>query len=187
MMALDEIYKNQDENLVNSIDALKRDFLTLRSGKVSTSIVENVKISYYDSPTPLTQVGSVIATDATTITISPWEKTLLPDIEKAIQEANIGVNPNNDGEVIKLFFPPMTVEQRQESAKGAKAMGEKAKVAIRNARQSANNKIKALEKDKDITEDESKKAQDNVQKKTDDTNAKIDAMVKEKEAELLKV
>ncbi len=109
------------------------------------------------------------------------------DIEKAIQEANIGVNPNNDGEVIKLFFPPMTVEQRQESAKGAKAMGEKAKVAIRNVRKDANNKVKALEKEKEITEDESKKAQDTVQKHTDDAIAKVDALVKEKEAELLKV
>ena len=186
-MALNAIYNHQQENLTNSLEALRKDFMTLRSGKVSTTIVENVKIDYYDTPTPLTQVGSVLATDATTITISPWEKNLLHDIEKAIQEANIGVNPNNDGEVIKLFFPPMTVEQRQESAKGAKAMGEKAKIAIRNVRKDANNKIKALEKEKEITEDESKKAQDTVQKNTDDTSAKIDAMVKEKEAELLKV
>jgi len=186
-MALDEIYMNQEESIEKSLEALKRDFLTLRSGKVSTSIVDNVKINYYDTLTPLNQVGSVLATDATTITISPWEKNLLHDIEKAIQEANIGVNPNNDGEVIKLFFPPMTVEQRQESAKGAKVMGEKAKVAIRNARQSANNKIKALEKEKEITEDESKRAQEQVQKNTDNATAKVDAMVKEKEAELLKV
>jgi ribosome recycling factor len=186
-MALNEIFDNQKENLAKSLEALRKDFMTLRSGKVSTAVVENVKIDYYDTPTPLTQVGSVIATDATTITISPWEKNLLQDIEKAIQEANIGVNPNNDGEVIKLFFPPMTVEQRQESAKGAKAMGEKAKVAIRNVRKDANNKIKALEKEKEITEDESKKAQDTVQKNTDETSAKIDAMVKEKETELLKV
>jgi ribosome recycling factor len=184
---VEEILKNQTAHLEKSIEALRKDFMTLRSGKVSTSIVENVRIDYYDAPTPLTQVGSVLATDATTITISPWEKNLLQDIEKAIQEANIGVNPNNDGEVIKLFFPPMTVEQRQESAKGAKAMGEKAKIAVRNVRKDANNKVKALEKEKDITEDESKKAQDTVQKSTDDTNAKIDEMVKEKEAELLKV
>ena len=186
-MALNAIFEHQTENLQKSLESLRKDFLTLRSGKVSTSIVENVTISYYDSPTPLTQVGSVLATDATTITISPWEKNLLQDIEKAIQEANIGVNPNNDGEVIKLFFPPMTVEQRQESAKGAKAMGEKAKIAIRNVRKDANNKVKALEKDKEITEDESKKAQDTVQKNTDDTSNQIDTMVKEKEAELLKV
>ena len=186
-MSLNAIYDNQKENLKKSLEALRKDFMTLRSGKVSTSIVENVKIDYYDAPTPLTQVGSVLATDATTITISPWEKGLLGDIEKAIQEANIGVNPNNDGEVIKLFFPPMTVEQRQESAKGAKAMGEKAKIAIRNVRKDANNKIKALEKEKEITEDESKKAHDTIQKNTDDTGAQIDALVKEKEAELLKV
>ena len=186
-MAINEIFNNQTESLQKSLDALKKDFMTLRSGKVSTAVVENVRINYYDTPTPLTQVGSVLATDATTITISPWEKNLLHDIEKAIQEANIGVNPNNDGEVIKLFFPPMTVEQRQESAKGAKAMGEKAKIAIRNVRKDANNKIKSLEKDKEVTEDESKKAQDTVQKNTDDTSNKIDAMVKEKETELLKV
>ncbi len=186
-MPLNAIYTNQKEHLKKSLEALKKDFMTLRSGKVSTSIVENVKIDYYDTPTPLTQVGSVLATDATTITISPWEKGLLGDIEKAIQEANIGVNPNNDGEVIKLFFPPMTVEQRQESAKGAKAMGEKAKIAIRNVRKDANNKIKSLEKEKEITEDESKKAQDTVQKNTDEAIAQVDSLVKEKEAELLKV
>ena len=186
-MSLEEIFKNQKENNQKSIEVLKKDFLTLRSGKVSTAILDGVKIDYYDTPTPLNQVGSVLATDATTITISPWEKNLLPDIEKAIQEANIGVNPNNDGENIKLFFPPMTVEQRKESAKQAKAMGEKAKVSIRNARQHANNKIKALEKDKEITEDESKKAHDKVQKNTDDAVAKVDQMVKEKETELMKV
>jgi ribosome recycling factor len=186
-MALEEIYKQQKESNKKSLEALRRDFMTLRSGKVSTTILDNIKINYYDTPTPLNQVGSVLATDATTITISPWEKNLLPDIEKAIQEANIGVNPNNDGEVIKLFFPPMTVEQRAEGAKQAKAFGEKAKVAIRNARQSANNKIKALEKEKEITEDESKKAHDQVQKNTDEAIAEVDKMVKEKEAELMKV
>jgi ribosome recycling factor len=186
-MSLEEIYKNQKESNQKSIEVLKKDFLTLRSGKVSTAILDGVKIDYYDTPTPLNQVGSVLATDATTITISPWEKNLLSDIEKAIQEANIGVNPNNDGETIKLFFPPMTVEQRKESAKQAKAMGEKAKVAIRNARQSANNKIKALEKDKEITEDESKRAHEQVQKNTDEAVSKVDQMVKEKEAELMKV
>ncbi len=186
-MALDDIYNNQKEHIQKSLEALKKDFMTLRSGKVSTAVVENVRIDYYGTPTPLTQVGSVLATDATTITISPWEKNLLQDIEKAIQEANIGVNPNNDGEVIKLFFPPMTVEQRKESAKGAKAMGEKAKIAVRNVRKDANNKIKALEKEKEITEDESKKAQDTVQKNTDEAIAQVDTLVKEKEAELLKV
>ena len=186
-MTLDEIYSHQKESNEKALAVLRRDFTTLRSGKVSTTIVDNIKVDYYGNPTPLNQVGSVLVTDATTITIAPWEKNLLPEIEKAIQSANIGVNPNNDGEVIKLFFPPMTVEQRQESAKKAKAMGEKAKVAIRNIRKDANNKIKHLEKEKEITEDESKRAHDQVQKNTDEAIAKVDQTVKEKEAELLKV
>ena len=186
-MSLEEIYKNQKESNKKSIEALKRDFATIRTGKVSTQIVEHIKVDYYGAPTPLNQVGSVLVTDATTITISPWEKTLLPDIEKAIQAANIGVNPNNDGETIKLFFPPMTVEQRKEGAKQAKAFGEKAKVAIRNIRKDANNKIKALEKEKAITEDESKRANDEVQKITDEEVAEVDRLVKAKEEEIMKV
>jgi ribosome recycling factor len=186
-MSLNSIYDNQSKSISKSIDSLKKDFTTLRSGKVTTSILDHVTIDYYDNPTPLNQVGSVLATDATTITITPWEKNLLKDIEKAIMSANIGVNPNNDGECIKLFFPPMTVEQRQENAKGAKAMGEKAKISVRNIRKDANNKIKALEKDKDITEDESKKAQDEIQKNTDTATKQIDDLVKSKETELLKV
>jgi len=144
-------------------------------------------VDYYGTPTPLNQVATVLATDATTISISPWEKPMVKAIETAIRAANIGVNPNNDGESIKLYFPPMTVEQRQDNAKKAKAMGEKAKVAIRNIRKDANDKIKKLEKDKEITEDESKKAHDEVQKITDTYVDKVDSLVKEKEAELMKV
>ncbi len=186
-MALSEIYNHQKEANIKSIDALKKDFLTLRSGKVTTSILDGVRVDYYGTPTALTQVGSVLATDATTITVSPWEKNLLGPIEKAIQSANIGVNPNNDGDVIKLFFPPMTVDQRKESAKGAKTMGDKAKISVRNTRKDANNKVKNLEKDKEITEDESKKAHDEIQKATDATSKQIDELVKAKEIELLKV
>ncbi len=186
-MALNKIKENTKESMQKSIEALKKDFTTLRSGKVSVNILDNVKVDYYGTPTALNQVATVLATDATTITISPWEKNILKDIEHAIQGANIGVNPNNDGESIKLFFPPMTVEQRQESAKKAKAMGEKAKVAIRNVRKDANNKIKHLEKEKEITEDESKKAHDDIQKLTDDFVGEVDKLVKNKETELMKV
>jgi len=184
---LEEIFEHTKAHMDKSIEALKRDFASLRTGKVTTSIVDNIKVDYYGTPTPLNQVGSVIAMDATTISITPWEKNLLSDIERAIQEANIGVNPNNDGDFIKLFFPPMTSEQRQEIVKQAKGMAENARVAIRNIRKDANNKIKKLEKEKEISEDESKKAQDEIQKITDAHIATVDELFKSKEADILKV
>lgn len=184
---LNEIYQNAQSHMDKAIESLRRDFATLRSGKVNVSILDNIYVDYYGASTPLNQVSSVIAQDATTIVITPWEKPLIKDIEKAIQEANLGVNPNSDSECIRLFFPPMTQEQRKDIAKNAKAMGEKAKVAIRNIRQDSNNAIKKLEKDKDITEDESKKAQEQIQKYTDDFVKKCDEMVKNKEEEVMKV
>jgi ribosome recycling factor len=184
---VNEIFEQTQESMDKSIDALKRDFASLRTGKVTTGIVDNIKVDYYGTMTALTQVGNVIATDATTISITPWEKTLLPVIEKAIQEANIGVNPNNDGDFIKLFFPPMTSEQRTQIVKQAKGMVEHAKVSIRNVRKDGNDQIKKLEKDKEIGEDESKKAQDQIQKLTDEHTAKIDESFKNKEADILKV
>jgi len=184
---LNDIYNTCDTKMESSIEHMQREFKTLRTGKVTTAVLDNVKIDYYGTPTPLDQVGSVLATDATTIVINPWEKNLLGDIESAINAANIGVNPNNDGDQIKLFFPAMTVEQRQESVKQMKGMGENAKVSIRNDRRDANDKIKKLEKDKEITQDDSKSAQDNIQKTTDKYIAKIDSILKEKEQEILKV
>jgi ribosome recycling factor len=184
---LNEIYAYANEHMDKSIEAMKRDFATLRTGKVTTAIVDNIKIDYYGTLTPLNQVGNVIALDATTISITPWEKHLLGSIEKAIQEANIGVNPNNDGDFIKLFFPPMTSEQRQEIVKQAKAMAEKAKVAVRTVRKEANDKIKKLEKEKEVSEDEGKRAHDEVQKITDKHVAKIEELLAAKEADILKV
>ncbi len=184
---LNEVYEEAKKGMEKSLEALKRDYGTLRTGKVHTSILDNITVDYYGTPTALNQVATVLSPDATTINISPWEKNLLGDIEKAIQEANIGVNPNNNGESVQLFFPPMTVEQRQESAKKAKGMTDNAKVAIRNVRKHANDQVKKLLKDKEITEDESKKAQDEVQKITDSYVAKADDTFKAKEAEILKV
>lgn len=186
-MSLDEIYKHTQEAMDKAIEAMKKDFTTLRSGKVSISILDHIRVDYYGSPTPLNQVAQVIATDASTIAISPWEKNLLKEIEHAIAQANIGVNPNSDGESVKLFFPPMTSEQRKESAKEASKMGERAKVSVRNARKDGNDKIKAAEKNKEISEDESKRAQDEIQKRTDAATKRIDELVKQKEDELMKV
>jgi len=184
---LQEIYQEAKEHMDKSIESLKRDYKTLRTGKVTTSVLDGVKVDYYGTLTDLNQVGSVLAADATTIVVNPWEKNLLGDIEQAINAANIGVNPNNDGEVIKLFFPPMTVEQRQESAKGAKGMTDNAKVAIRNVRKHANDRVKVLHKDKEITDDENKKAQDEIQKITDSYVTKADDTLKAKEQEILTV
>ena len=182
-----EIFTACETKMKSSIEHMLRDFKTLRTGKVTTSVLDNVKIDYYGTPTSLDQVGSVIAQDATTIVVNPWEKNLLDDIESAIAAADIGVNPNNDGDQIKLLFPAMTVEQRQESVEQMKGMGENAKVSIRNDRKHSNDQVKKLEKDKEITTDESKSAQDNIQKITDKFSANIDQILKDKEAEILKV
>ena len=184
---LNDIYKKQKDSSDKCIEGLKRDFSTLRTGKVNINIIDNIYVDYYGSATPINQVATVLATDASTITITPWEKSMIKVISGAIQAANIGINPNSDGEAVKLFSPPMTLDQRQENAKHAKAFGEKAKVSIRNIRKDANDEIKKLEKDKAVTEDESKKGQDEVQKITDNYTAKIDQLVKDKEAELLKI
>ncbi len=184
---VNEIHNECKTQMEGSMEHMKHDFKSLRTGKVTTQILDGIKVDYYGTPTALDQVASVLATDATTIVISPWEKHLVGDIESAIAKANIGVNPNNDGEAVKLFFPPMTVEQRQETVKKMKGMGEDAKVSVRNDRKKANDKIKKLEKDKEITTDESKAAQESIQKLTDSYIGNIDAVLKEKEAEILKV
>ena len=182
-----EIKSTCEKDMAGSIDHMKHDFKSLRTGKVTIQILDNIRIDYYGTATALDQVGSVIATDATTIVITPWEKPLVATIESAIAKANIGVNPNSNGECVKLFFPPMTVEQRQDTVKQMKTMGENAKVSIRNDRKKSNDKIKKIEKDKEITADESKSAQDEIQKTTDKYISQVDAILKDKEAEILKV
>ena len=184
---LNEIFNSCETKMKASIEHMLRDFKTLRTGKVTTAVLDNVKVDYYGTPTALDQVGSVIAQDATTIVVNPWEKHLLADIESAISAANVGATPNNDGDQIKLFFPAMTVEQRQESVKQMKGMGENAKVSVRNDRKHSNDQVKKLEKDKEITGDESKSAQDTIQKTTDKFISEIETILKTKEAEILKV
>ncbi len=184
---INEILEQCKTKMEGSLEHMHHSFKTLRTGKVMVSVLDGIKVDYYGTPTALDQVGSVIATDATTIVVSPWEKPLVADIEAAIAKANIGVNPNSDGEKIILNFPPMTVDQRKETVKKMKGMGEDAKVSVRNDRQKANNDIKKLEKEKEVTADESKAGQDSVQKITDEFIAKIDATMKEKEADILKV
>ncbi len=184
---INEINDDTNLNMEESLEALKRNYMTLRTGKVMPSILDNITVDYYGTQTGLSQVASVSTPDATTINISPWEKNLVGEIEKAISAANIGVNPNNNGESVQLFFPPMTQDQRKESVKGAKVMTDNAKVAIRNIRKSANDKVKKLEKDKELTTDESKSAQEEIQKITDGYVRKADDMYKAKDLEIMKI
>ena len=184
---LENLYSETKENMEKSLVALKKDYMTLRTGKVNPSVLDNIKVDYYGTQTALSQVATILAPDATTINISPWEKNLLGEVEHAIQAANIGVNPNNNGELVQLFFPPMTVDQRKESAKGAKTLTDNAKVSIRNIRKNANDKIKKLLKDKEITEDENKSSQERIQKITDSYTHKMEDACKTKESEILKV
>jgi len=184
---INEIYDDTKLHMDESLEALKRNYMTLRTGKVMPSILDNITIDYYGTQTGLGQVANISTPDATTINISPWEKNLVGEIEKAISAANIGVNPNNNGESVQLFFPPMTTDQRKESVKGAKVMTDNAKVAVRNIRKSANDKIKKLEKDKELTTDESKAAQDEVQKITDGYVRNSDDMYKAKDLEIMKI
>ena len=184
---MEEVFEFAKDHMNKSIDVLRKDLNTLRTGKVSISVLDGVKVEYYGAPTPLNQVANVNAVDATTIVVSPWDKSIIKDIEKAIQEANVGANPNNDGETIKLYFPPMTEEERKKQAKKAKEFAEKAKIAIRNVRREANDKIKKLFKDKEITEDDERKGLDEVQKITDEFVAKVDEVVNKKIDDVMKV
>jgi ribosome recycling factor len=186
-MIEEDIFEEIDMEMEGAVDALKRDFKTLRTGKVSTAILDNVRVDYYGALTALSQVATVLAIDATTISVSPWEKNILHDVEKAIQVANIGANPNNDGDIIKLFFPAMTIEQRTEIAKQAKTKAENAKVSVRNHRKAGNDSIKKLEKAKDITEDDSRSGQERVQKLTDKYITMIETTLSDKEKEILSV
>ncbi|NPA11579.1 MAG: ribosome recycling factor [Epsilonproteobacteria bacterium] len=184
---MQEVFDYAKEHMQKSIDVLKKDLNTLRTGKVSIHVLDGVNVEYYGAPTPLNQVANINAVDATTVVVSPWDKSIINDIERAIQEANVGANPNNDGDTIKLYFPPMTEEERKKQAKKAKEFAEKAKIAIRNVRRDANDKIKKKFKDKEITEDDQKRGLDEIQKITDDFVAKVDEIVNKKIDDVMKV
>ena len=184
---MNSVFDFAKEHMQKSIEVLKKDLNTLRTGRVSIHVLDGVKVEYYGAPTPLNQVANINAIDATTIVVSPWDKSIIKDIEKAIQEANVGANPNNDGQDIKLYFPPMTEEERKKQAKKAKEFGEKAKIAIRNVRRDANDKIKKMFKNKEITEDEERRGLEEIQKITDEFVAKVDEIVNKKIDDVMKV
>ncbi|MCR5456282.1 MAG: ribosome recycling factor [Bacteroidales bacterium] len=175
-----------DEKMKAAVEHYENALTKIRAGKASPAILADIRVDYYGSETPLSQVANVGTTDARTIVVQPWEKAMLPKIEKEIQKANLGLNPVNNGEILRITVPALTEERRKQLVKQVRAEGENAKVAIRNIRKDTNNTMKQLEKDT-ITEDESKQAQEQVQKLTDKYVAQTDKISEAKEAEILKV
>jgi ribosome recycling factor len=184
---IEEIIEELKSSFEGAQTRLARDLTRIRTGRANPSMLEGIKIDYYGMPTPLTQLATVKVPEPRMITITPWEKTLLGAIEKAIFGSDLGLTPNNDGAMIRLSFPPLTGERRQELAKQARKLGEDAKIAVRNARRDANDMIKALQKDGDISEDEMHRHTERVQQFTDKAVTAVDDVVARKEAEIMEV
>jgi ribosome recycling factor len=184
---LNDIKTDAQTRMGKSIDALKHDLTRLRTGRASTALVDHIKVPYYGSDMPLNQVASVSLADARSIQISPFEKSMVGPIEKAIMASDIGVTPTTAGTVIRLNMPPLTEERRKELAKHVSHEGENAKIAIRNIRRDAMQKVKDLLKDKQISEDDERRADDEIQKLTDRFVKEVDAVVKAKEDELMAI
>jgi ribosome recycling factor len=184
---LNEIKKDAQARMAKSIDALRHDLTKLRTGRATTALVDHLKVNYYGSDMPLTQVASVTVTDARSLTISPWEKQMVSAVEKAILASDLGLTPNTAGTVIRINIPALTEERRRELSKHVHGEGENAKIAVRNIRRDANQQVKDLLKEKEITEDEERQTQDEIQKLTDKAIKDVDEVVKAKEQELMAV
>ncbi|RAI15908.1 MAG: ribosome recycling factor [Candidatus Melainabacteria bacterium] len=184
---LDELFLNGEERMEKGIGQLRKEFATVRSGRANPVILDKVSVDYYGVPTPLRQMSQVSVQDGTTLVISPYDKTVMKEIEKAIIKAELGVNPNSDGIVIRLTFPPLTEERRKEITKDVRKMGEEAKVALRNIRRDMVDELKKLEKSENLSEDIIKDKQDEIQKVTDKYTKIVETLVEEKEKEVLTV
>lgn len=183
----EEILDDASERMGKSVEFLKRDLNTVRTGRATTALVEHIPADYYGTPTPLSQMSTISAPDAEMILIQPWDRQSLGAIERAIQQSSIGLNPANDGTVIRVPVPPLSQERRQDLVKSLGKKVEDAKVAVRNVRRDAQEKVRGLEKNKDISQDESKRAQDDLQKRTDSHVAGIDSYWAIKVEEMMKV
>lgn len=179
--------KKFEDKMQKSIESLEREYNSIRAGRANPHVLDKIKVDYYGTPTPLQQVGNISVPEPRIITIQPWETSLLKAIEKEIMQSDIGINPTNDGKVIRLVFPELTEERRKELVKDVKKKGEAAKVAIRNIRRDAIDAIKKKGKEDGISEDEVKGYQDDVQKKTDEYIKKIDVAIEEKSNEIMTV
>ena len=182
---LNEIQKEAQERMEKSIDAFQNHISKIRTGRASPSLLDGIMVEYYGSPTPLRQLANIVAEDARTLAITVFDKSLTPLIEKAILTSDLGLNPASAGTIIRVPLPPLTEERRRDLTKIVRGEAEQGRVSIRNIRRDANDQIKALLKDKEISEDDERKSQDLIQKATDVAIKKLDAVLAEKEKELM--
>ena len=184
---MNERVKDYSEKMQKTVDHLASDYAAVRAGRANPHVLDKIKVDYYGTPTPIQQVGNVSVPDPRIIQIQPWEKSILKNIEKAIQMSDVGINPTNDGTVIRLVFPELTEERRKDLVKDIKKKGEEAKVAVRNIRRDGNDAFKKLTKSEDISEDEVKDLEDELQKITDKFIKQVDQMVDEKSKDIMTV
>jgi ribosome recycling factor len=186
-MSAAQIKTNADQKMQKSIETFKANLAKIRTGRASPGILEHIMVDYYGNPTPISQVANFGLADARTINVTPWEKNMVAVVEKAIRDSDLGLNPATQGAVIRVPMPPLTEERRKELTKVVKSEGEETKIAIRNLRRDANEHLKRLVKDKEISEDEERRAQDEIQKLTDRNVADVDKLVVEKDKEIMTV
>lgn len=182
-----DLLKNTEERMDKSLNSVGREFATVRAGRANTSILDRITVDYYGVPTPIQQIASVSVPEGRVLQIQPWDTSTLKLIEKAIQISDIGINPNNDGRVIRLIFPPLTEERRKDLVKEVKKMAEDGKVAVRSVRRDAIEKLKAMKKDNTITEDDQANGEKKIQNLTDKYCAEIDTLLAAKEKEILEI
>lgn len=182
---IEDIYQETRENMGKSVEDLKREFKKVRTGRASLSILDGIRVNYYGTPTPLNQMATLAVPESRLITIQPWDVSGIKEIEKAILKSDLGLTPSSDGKIVRIAIPPLTEERRKELVRVINKMSEEHKVAVRNIRRDANEMLKDLKKEGDISEDEAFKAQDQVQKITDDYINLVEQVTKEKEKEIL--
>ena len=182
-----ELYADTEERMKKALESVRRELASVRTGKATPALLDGIKVDYYETMTPLSQVANISVPDPRLLVIQPWEKKLIPEIVKAIHKSDLGLNPQPDANVVRLPVPPLTEERRRDLAKLVKKSAEDGKIAIRNIRRDANETLKKAEKNKDISEDESRKAQEHVQEITDEHIELLDEMVKKKEEEVMEV
>ena len=186
-MTAQEVIQQTEHKMGVTVEKLREDFTRIRTGRASTGLLDKIKVDYYGCPTPINQVAQVGVGDAHTLTVQPWEKNMVKVVEKAIRDSDFGLNPATSGDVIRIPLPPLTEERRRELSKIVKGFGEDAKVAVRNLRRDANGQIERLEKDKEISEDDQRRLETDIQKLTDRYVAEIDKVITEKEKEIMTV